>query len=97
MRWSIARPRAGCSTSGVGHIPEDRQRRGLVLEFSIAENIALHDYNKPPDSRLGWLFPRRLIERARTLIKEFDIRGGGPQTLGGGALRRQPAEGGGRP
>jgi general nucleoside transport system ATP-binding protein len=68
---------------GVGHIPEDRQRRGLVLEFSIAENIALHDYNKPPDSRLGWLFPRRLIERARTLIKEFDIRGGGPQTLGG--------------
>ena len=31
--------------AGVGHIPEDRQRRGLVLEFSIAENIALHDYN----------------------------------------------------
>ena len=30
--------------AGVGHIPEDRQRRGLVLEFSIAENIALHDY-----------------------------------------------------
>src|SRR5438477_5196281 len=32
--------------AGVGHIPEDRQRRGLVLEFSIAENIALHDYAK---------------------------------------------------
>ena len=30
--------------AGLGHIPEDRQRRGLVLEFSIAENIALHDY-----------------------------------------------------
>jgi simple sugar transport system ATP-binding protein len=30
--------------AGVGHIPEDRQRRGLELEFSIAENIALHDY-----------------------------------------------------
>ena len=68
---------------GVGHIPEDRQRRGLVLEFSIAENIALHDYYSPPASRFGWLFPRRLIERARTLIREFDIRGGGPQTLGG--------------
>ena len=39
--------------AGVGHIPEDRQRRGLVLEFSIAENIALHDYAKPPDSRSG--------------------------------------------
>ena len=35
--------------AGVGHIPEDRQRRGLVLEFSIAENIALHDYNSPPN------------------------------------------------
>ena len=34
--------------AGVGHIPEDRQRRGLVLEFSIAENIALHDYNRRP-------------------------------------------------
>src|SRR5712671_1474054 len=33
--------------SGIGHIPEDRQRRGLVLEFSIAENIALHDYANP--------------------------------------------------
>jgi simple sugar transport system ATP-binding protein len=69
--------------AGVGHIPEDRQRRGLVLEFSIAENIALHDYNTSPDSRFGWLFPRRLIERARGLIREFDIRGGGPTTLGG--------------
>jgi ABC-type uncharacterized transport system ATPase subunit len=66
--------------AGVGHIPEDRQRRGLVLEFSIAENIALHDYNKPPDSRFGWLFPRRLVQRARQLIKEFDVRGGGPNT-----------------
>jgi simple sugar transport system ATP-binding protein len=65
---------------GVGHIPEDRQRRGLVLEFSIAENIALHDYNRLPASRFGWLFPRRLVQRARELIKEFDVRGGGPQT-----------------
>jgi ABC-type uncharacterized transport system ATPase subunit len=66
--------------AGIGHIPEDRQRRGLVLEFTIAENIALHDYCYPPDSRYGWLFPRRLVQRARQLIKEFDVRGGGPQT-----------------
>ena len=39
--------------AGLGHIPEDRQRRGLVLEFSLAENIALHDYAKPPDSKWG--------------------------------------------
>ncbi|MFL5922446.1 MAG: ABC transporter ATP-binding protein [Gaiellaceae bacterium] len=69
--------------AGVGHIPEDRQRRGLVLEFSIAENIALHDYNRPPDSKWGWLFPRRLIQRAARLIREFDVRGGGPSTRGG--------------
>jgi simple sugar transport system ATP-binding protein len=69
--------------AGVGHIPEDRQRRGLVLEFPIAENVALHDYNKPPDSKWGWLFPQRLIEHARKLIKEFDVRGGGPRTRAG--------------
>ena len=65
---------------GVGHIPEDRQRRGLVLEFSLAENLALHDYRKEPNSRLGWLFPRRLLARARRLLREFDVRGGTPQT-----------------
>ena len=69
--------------AGVGHIPEDRQRRGLVLEYSIAENIALHDYRLPPASRFGWLFPGRLIERARGLIRDFDVRGGGPNTRSG--------------
>ena len=66
--------------NGMGHIPEDRQRRGLVLDFSLAENLALHDYRTPPESRFGWLFPRRLVERARRLLKEFDVRGGRPQT-----------------
>src|SRR5436190_980655 len=65
---------------GVGHIPEDRQRRGLVLEFSLAENLALHSYDEEPNSRFGWLFPRRLISRARNLLREYDVRGGGPQT-----------------
>src|SRR5215208_4429888 len=66
--------------AGYGHVPEDRQRRGLVLDFSLAENIALHDYAEPPDSRFGWLFPGRLIARARRLLQEFDVRGGGPRT-----------------
>jgi general nucleoside transport system ATP-binding protein len=65
---------------GMGHIPEDRQRRGLVLDFSLAENLALHDYRVPPNSRWGWLRPGRLIARARALLKEFDVRGGLPQT-----------------
>ena len=70
-------------TAGLGHVPEDRQRRGLVLEFSIAGNISLHDFREPPDSRLGWLFPGVMIERARRLIAEFDVRGGGPRTPAG--------------
>jgi len=69
--------------AGLGHVPEDRQRRGLVLEFSIAENLALQNYRHEPDSKLGWLYPRRLLDRARRLITEFDIRGGGPGTPGG--------------
>ena len=64
----------------MGHIPEDRQVRGLVLDFSLAENLALHDFRTPPESRFGWLFPRRLVERARSLLREFDVRGGGPET-----------------
>jgi general nucleoside transport system ATP-binding protein len=67
--------------AGIGHIPEDRQVRGLVLDFTLAENLALHDYGKEPNSRWGWLYPSRLIERARRLLKEFDVRGGRPQTL----------------
>ncbi|MDQ2984823.1 MAG: ABC transporter ATP-binding protein [Actinomycetota bacterium] len=66
--------------TGVGHIPEDRQRRGLVLEFTLAENLALEEYRKPPLSRWGWLYPGRLVARARKLLEEFDVRGGRPQT-----------------
>ena len=85
-RFSIGgRDLTGSSThrildSGVGHIPEDRQKRGLVLEFTLAENLALHDFDKPPNSHFGWLRPSRLVDRARTLLHEFDVRGGGPQT-----------------
>jgi len=64
--------------AGIGHIPEDRQRRGLVLEFTIAENAELHDYNRPPASRWGWIFPGKFAEWAKRLIAEFDIRGGSP-------------------
>ena len=68
--------------AGVGHIPEDRHRRGLVLEFNLAENLVLHDYAKEPFSRFGWLNPRGLFGWARRLLQEFDVRGGGPETRG---------------
>jgi general nucleoside transport system ATP-binding protein len=66
--------------TGLGHIPEDRQRRGLVLDFTLAENLALHDYEKEPFAKLGWLRPGRMIASARRLLHEFDVRGGGPRT-----------------
>jgi ABC-type uncharacterized transport system ATPase subunit len=66
--------------AGVGHIPEDRHLRGLVLDFTLAENLALHEYRKEPDSRFGWLFPNRMVTRARKLLRDFDVRGGGPET-----------------
>jgi general nucleoside transport system ATP-binding protein len=69
--------------AGMGHIPEDRHRRGLVLDFNLAENLALHDYGKQPLSRLGWLNPRRWLRWAGGLLKEFDVRGGGPTTRAG--------------
>jgi simple sugar transport system ATP-binding protein len=69
--------------AGMGHIPEDRQRRGLVLDFNLAENLALHDYGREPFSRLGWINPRNWLRWARGLLQEFDVRGGGPTTRGG--------------
>jgi ABC-type uncharacterized transport system ATPase subunit len=69
--------------AGIGHIPEDRHRRGLVLDFNLAENLALHDYGKEPFSHLGWVNPRRWLRWAAGLLREFDVRGGGPTTRGG--------------
>src|SRR5918995_948126 len=69
--------------AGMGHIPEDRQRRGLVLEFNLAENLALHDDGREPFSHLGWVNPRRWLRWAAGLLREFDVRGGGPTTRGG--------------
>ena len=74
-----ASPRATPRRLGVGHIPEDRQRHGLVLDFSLAENCVLHDYDDEPISRHGWL-DRDAMARARerSWIELYDVRGGGP-------------------
>jgi general nucleoside transport system ATP-binding protein len=69
--------------AGISHIAEDRHRRGLVLEFDLAENIGLRDYRKPGVSRFGWLSPRRMAARARGLLKEYDVRGGDAETRAG--------------
>jgi simple sugar transport system ATP-binding protein len=69
----------GARRAGVGHIAEDRHRRGLVLDFDLAENIALRDHRA--GSRFGLLSLRRMAEVARRLLREFDVRGGTPSTL----------------
>ncbi len=60
---------------GVGYIPEDRHRRGLVLPFNLAENLALRRYRQSPITRRGWLAPRRMQEFAAPLLRKFDVRG----------------------
>jgi general nucleoside transport system ATP-binding protein len=69
------------SDAGVAHIPEDRQLRGLVLDFTLAENLALREYHKPPLSRRGMLNIGRINARARELLGEYDVRGGSPGAL----------------
>jgi simple sugar transport system ATP-binding protein len=69
--------------AGVSHIAEDRQRRGLVLPFTLAENLALREYRRPALSRRGLLLLRRMRERAAALLREYDVRGGGPEAPAG--------------
>jgi simple sugar transport system ATP-binding protein len=66
--------------AGIGHIPEDRHRRGLVLPFTLTENLALHAYRQAPNSKRGFLNLGAMTARARKLLKEFDVRGGTPTT-----------------
>ncbi|MCW5861139.1 MAG: ATP-binding cassette domain-containing protein, partial [Caldilineales bacterium] len=60
--------------AGLRHIPEDRHNEGLVLEFSVADNLALKRYNRPPFTRRGVLRPRAILDYAARLVKMFDIR-----------------------
>jgi ABC-type uncharacterized transport system ATPase subunit len=74
--------RATCD-AGIAHIAEDRQLRGLVLDFTLAENLALREYRSPPLSRGGWLNIGHINKRARELLQEYDVRGGTDATLAG--------------
>jgi simple sugar transport system ATP-binding protein len=63
--------------AGVAHIEQDRQLRGLVLPFTLAENLALREYRAPELSGWGWLRIAHMKQRAKQLLDEFDVRGGG--------------------
>ena len=66
--------------AGVAHIAEDRHLLGLVLPFTLTENLALREYRSPKFSARGWLRRGQMKEQAERLLSEFDVRGGGPDT-----------------
>ncbi|MDD7201791.1 MAG: ABC transporter ATP-binding protein [Sphaerochaetaceae bacterium] len=69
---------------GLGHIPEDRQKHGIVQQFTISENGALKDYYKRYAGKMGILDYHAMTKNAESLIGQFDIRAGeGAQTPAG--------------
>ena len=64
-------------TSGMSHIPEDRHKHGLVLDYSLEDNIVLQRYFKPQfTNKFGFLKRKAIREYANRLIEEYDIRSG---------------------
>jgi simple sugar transport system ATP-binding protein len=61
---------------GLGHIPEDRQKHGLVLDFTLGENFVIHNYYEKPFANYGILNKKAILENAERLIREFDVRSG---------------------
>ncbi|MFT3848085.1 MAG: ABC transporter ATP-binding protein [Propionivibrio sp.] len=62
--------------SGLAHIPEDRQKRGLVLDYSLQENFILKNHRDAPYSHKGFLNPEAIRAHADKLIAAFDVRSG---------------------
>ncbi|MDR2864021.1 MAG: ABC transporter ATP-binding protein [Spirochaetaceae bacterium] len=60
--------------SGVSSIPEDRQKYGLVLDFSVAENIVLQNVGSKDFSYDGFLRYDNIYDHADKLVKEYDVR-----------------------
>ncbi len=68
-----ATPRATIE-AGVSHVPEDRHRRGLVLEFDLAENMVLGDHTSSPYSAGGIMHAKTIDETARKRVEDYDVR-----------------------
>ena len=71
LSWDVRTRR----DAGIGHIPEDRQRFGLLLPFSLADNLTLGRHHRPPFVRGSqWIDSAGIRESARKTIQAFDIR-----------------------
>ncbi|MSS64033.1 ABC transporter ATP-binding protein [Velocimicrobium porci] len=65
----------------IATIHEDRHKRGLVLDFSVAENAIIENYHKEPYSKKGFLHFDKMIEQTKKLIKDYDVRPVGCENL----------------
>lgn len=61
---------------GIAYIPEDRQTYGLILDFTLEDNLALKNYFKEPFSRKGILNKKEFETYGEKLIQEYDVRSG---------------------
>ena len=70
-------------TSGMSHIPEDRHKHGLVLDYTLENNIILQRYFEPEfTNKFGFMKRRPIREYANRLIEQYDVRSGqGPVTV----------------
>jgi ABC-type uncharacterized transport system ATPase subunit len=59
---------------GVAHIPEDREKHGLVMAYPIADNMVLNQYYRPPYARGPILEQQTIDEHGRALVAEYDVR-----------------------
>ena len=71
------------SLKGMSHIPEDRHKHGLVLDYTLEDNLVLQRYFEPEfTDKAGFLKRKNIREYAEKLIGEFDVRSGqGPSTI----------------
>ncbi|MED4604011.1 ATP-binding cassette domain-containing protein, partial [Paenibacillus validus] len=68
------RPPRTISESGLGHIPEDRHKHGLVLDFTMSENMVLKTYYTSAYNKNGFLDYAAIEKQAKRLTEEFDVR-----------------------
>jgi len=68
-----ASPR-GILEKGVAHVPEDRQKDGLVLSFSVADNLILNTYYLSPFAQFGLLDQDSILATAEQGVRMFDVR-----------------------
>ena len=70
------------SKDGMSHIPEDRHKHGLVLDYTLADNLVLQRYWQPQFQNHGFIKKGEVLTYAERLIEQYDVRSGqGAQTI----------------